>query len=177
MATPKLLKTLADSDIEWLKNQKTYPDSIRGRPPRKGHERTKLHSIRNIARKEIADLALLATVLPEQQQKQIFNVKTLEPLFRNLFVVLSLSREEPVEFNKRIARIAEICFELFERIGEGVNSDLLAHETYQTLLNDGSQRDRILKGLNAIYLKGLFIHPNYPYHMDGKDYRPFSEEL
>lgn len=197
MGKPKTLKTLEDSDIARLKKQKAFLNgfSFAGRPPLKGNERTNLSHIRDIARKEMVDLKFLAEVLPEQQQKQIFNAKTLGPLFRNLLVVLApdigkeyidstypltilsqvkafwkkLSREEQAEYNKRIARITELCFELFETIGGEINANLLASETYQTLRSTDNERDRIISGINAIYLKGLFSHPNYPYHMDGKD--------
>jgi len=84
MAKSKNPKTLDNETFEWMKHQKVLKDvnSKPGRPvgPRTAAKRRQRYfHIRNVARKEIADLVKLARTLPERQFKQIFNVDRLLP--------------------------------------------------------------------------------------------------
>lgn len=76
MAKTKSLKTLDNETFEWIEKQKTvdvynYKEAAR--------RRQRYFHIRNVARKEIADLVKLAKTLPEDQFKQIFNIDRILP--------------------------------------------------------------------------------------------------
>ena len=82
MGKPKTLKTLDEETFKWIKNQKTL--NIPGRPPGDDRKRQRYFSVRNVARKEIADLTKLAKMLPDDQVDQIFNIDTLKPIVDEL---------------------------------------------------------------------------------------------
>lgn len=82
MAKSRIVKTLDDNTFEWIENQK--PLSRPGRRAEAAKRRQRYFSIRNVARKEIADLTNLARTLPDDQLNQIFNVDTLKPIVNEL---------------------------------------------------------------------------------------------
>lgn len=82
MAKPKRIYTLDEDMFTWIEHEKTLNEP--GRPPEAAKKRQRRFVIRNIARKEIADLTKLAKRLPQDQLDQIFNKDNLEGLVMEL---------------------------------------------------------------------------------------------
>jgi len=127
------LKTLDKKTFDWLNNQETLKLKMPGRPPLEGRERSRFLHIREVAKKEISDLTELLKVLPEQQQKQIFNKKNLEPFFTTLFNATSQDLSE----EKRL-RLVEICQCALNEIGFQCNADRLAPKSSQLIEMSGT---------------------------------------
>jgi hypothetical protein len=102
----KILKTLSDQDIAYVKKQKTLklpgpravevPEKGRTKMQLAAQRRQKMHKIYEVARKEISDLKVLAEFLTEDQLGQIFTEEELGrgesrflgimPLFNAIFL-------------------------------------------------------------------------------------------
>jgi hypothetical protein len=84
MVKTKNLKTLDNVTFEWIEKQKMLKSDktkLAGENAIKesAKSRSRYFQIRNVARKEIADLVKLAKTLPEDQFTQIFNLDRLKP--------------------------------------------------------------------------------------------------
>ncbi len=95
--------------------------------------------IRHYAQQAIKDLALLAEKLPEDQQKQIFNKKTMWPLIRNIYRAKNRDGQntEDEEFRKRCHRILNLSFDTMMEIGFKDNAWYLARDVMKILVNAG----------------------------------------
>lgn len=103
MAKPKRVYTVDEEMFAWIESEKTLKGP--GRPSEAARKRQRYLRIRNVARKEIADLTKLAKTLSEHQREQIFNVDYFTGLTGTLFTWPGIERANP-ELKK--AEIAEL---------------------------------------------------------------------
>ena len=105
----KALRTLTIERKNWLEQRKeagwTRPFS--------NIERGRFNRIRKLAQKELEDLSLMATSLPEDQLKKIFTVKTLESFFRTILTSNPTGVDQIVE-NRRAWDLAILIIKIAE---------------------------------------------------------------
>lgn len=101
-----------------------------GRPARAevGRRRQRYYAIRNVARKEIADLTKLAKTLPNDQLNQIFNVDALEPIVR---IILGGPEQLPphpdgAQLDLERAKIADLFIKWGFEYLSSMNSDMMS---------------------------------------------------
>lgn len=180
MAKPKVLKTLSEQDIAYIKKQKTLklPGArARGEVPEKGlsklqagaQRRQKIHGIYEQARKEISDLKLLAEFLSEKQLSQIFTEERLTPLFNAILLgcesVQEYLNQDPERvppderpqvdedlLEKRRRRLLPLCYELISILDDARLSGQLAGPELRSVT---ALESSLLSGLRAIYYRNM----------------------
>jgi hypothetical protein len=113
------------------------------------------HRIHEYAQKGIQALTLLAQNLPEDQQTQIFNQKTLFPLIKAIYTAKNKPDHDPETLQKRKERIQKLCTYTLHTIGGYQNSWVLAPEVMKVLNKSGLHEIPPLMGLKAIIIKSL----------------------
>lgn len=106
MAKPKRVYTLDEEMFAWIEGEETLKGP--GRPSARAEaarKRQRYLHIRNIARKEIADLTRLARTLPRNQFVQIFRSKILRELTETLLWHPVVEKADPDLERARIAQL------------------------------------------------------------------------
>ena len=152
--TKRSMKAVMLRDVEWVKKQSDLAKGVRlrGRPMKSGKRQHYLR-IRKRAFLAIGYLALLAEMLPEDQQQQIF---TREKLY-NLIAALFNVREKSISKEKRL-RILKLCSCALVNIGVRNNAEILASNSLDVIKKTGLHEyfDELI-GIKAIMVEGVSL--------------------
>lgn len=111
--------------------------------------------LRSYAQRAIKDLTLLAQKLPEDQQKQIFNTKTMNPLIRNIYRAKNKENQntQDEQFQQRCHRILNLSYETLTEIGFKDNAWHLARDVMKILIHAGlNESFDTIVGLKAVFI-------------------------
>lgn len=112
--------------------------------------------LKTYAVQALKDLALLAEKLPEDQQKDVFNLENVSPLIRNIFHAKIKENYEEKEFEQRRKRILCLSWTALSDIGFRDNAWNLAPDIMSVLVKAGlNENFETMVGLKGIYIKGF----------------------
>lgn len=112
--------------------------------------------LKTYAVQALKDLALLAEKLPEDQQEEVFNVKNMSPLIRNIFRAKIKENYEKEEFEQRCKRILCLSWNALSEIGFRDNAWNLAPDIMSVLIKAGlNESFDTMVNLKGIYIKGF----------------------
>jgi hypothetical protein len=111
--------------------------------------------IKNYAKQAMQDLTLLAQKLPEDQQAEIFNDQTVNPLFK---AIIKPTPEQMKQYsqNKELAKkkqqnLLPICYSMISQLNDVNLAHLLAPVGTRYMIKEGGQ----LAFVKAVYYRGL----------------------
>lgn len=151
MEKSEFLKTLGSDTFEWLKAMKM--SKVPGHPVRAktGSERTRLVHIRKVAKRELANLAMLAELLPEDQLNQVFAEEHLLPLFNVIFKFDADTQTSEDWLEKKQRRLLSLCNQVITLLDYHDFSEKLAGQLRSVTAMEGGA----LPGIRAIYYRNM----------------------